>query len=54
VDVAIGEKFHVLDADHDGRLSEGELTEVLQTMFRTKVTEEEAKNKVGERVELMC
>jgi Ca2+-binding EF-hand superfamily protein len=45
VDEAIGEKLHVLDADHDGRLSEGELTAVLQTMFRTKLTEDEAKTK---------
>merc|ERR1712070_230888 len=46
VDEAIGEKLHVLDIDEDGMMSEQEMTAVLQTALKTKLTEEEAARKV--------
>ena len=46
VDEAIGEKLHVLDIDEDGMMSEQEMTAVLQTVLKTKLTEEEAARKV--------
>lgn len=51
VDEYIGDKLHVLDVDQDGLLSEEELTQVLQTMFKYKLTEEEAKGKVRKLME---
>ena len=51
VDEAIGEKLHVLDVDDDGILTEDEMTSVLQTMLKTKLTEEEATRKVRKLME---
>jgi hypothetical protein len=49
-DEVIGDKMRFLDTNFDGYVSETELTEVLQTVMRTKLTEEEAAAKVRQRL----
>ena len=41
----------MLDVDDDGILTEDEMTSVLQTMLKTKLTEEEATRKVRKLME---
>jgi Ca2+-binding EF-hand superfamily protein len=50
-DEDIGDKMRLLDTNFDGYVSEAELTELLQTVMRTKLTEDEAAAKVRKLME---
>ena len=54
VQVKIGDKLHFLDKDMDGILSQEEIAECLQQVFKREITFEEAMEIAGEMVSSFC